>query len=109
MSDVEKTARLFKVLSVGSRVRMVELLKERSLCVNALAKTLGITAAAVSQHLRVLRDVGLVNPEKHGYYVHYRINREVLQEWNEIASVLLGTSNLHSSNCRQSTNKGAEP
>ncbi|RDD30292.1 transcriptional regulator [Prosthecochloris sp. ZM] len=106
MSDAEKTARMFKVLSVGSRVRMVELLKERSLCVNALARTLGITAAAVSQHLRVLRDTGLVCPEKHGYYVHYRINHEALQKWKESALVLLGASSEDSHHCQQLLKKG---
>jgi DNA-binding transcriptional ArsR family regulator len=64
MPDTEKAARVFKVLSVETRVRMIELLKRRSLCVNALAKTLNITPAAVSQHLRVLRDADLVIADK---------------------------------------------
>jgi DNA-binding transcriptional ArsR family regulator len=93
MSDAEDIARIFKVLSVGSRVRMIELLKERSLCVNALAKALEITPAAVSQHLRVLRDAEVVLPERRGYSVHYRVDREVLAEWNEVASALLGVTN----------------
>ena len=92
MSDAEDIARIFKVLSVGSRVRMIELLKERSLCVNALAKALEITPAAVSQHLRVLRDAEVVLPERRGYSVHYRVDREVLAEWNEVASALLGVT-----------------
>jgi DNA-binding transcriptional ArsR family regulator len=93
MSDAEDIARIFKVLSVGSRVRMIELLKERSLCVNALAKALEITPAAVSQHLRVLRDAEVVLPERRGYSVHYRVDGEVLAEWNEVASALLGVTN----------------
>ena len=93
MSDAEDIARIFKVLSVGSRVRMIELLKERSLCVNALAKALEITPAAVSQHLRVLRDAEVVLPERRGYSVHYRVDREVLAEWNAVASALLGVTN----------------
>ena len=43
MSQAEKVSRLFKALSVETRVRMLELLKERSLCVNALARSLAIT------------------------------------------------------------------
>ncbi|MBU4244337.1 MAG: ArsR family transcriptional regulator, partial [Proteobacteria bacterium] len=54
MVQPDKAARVFKVLSVESRVRLIELLKQRSLCVNALARSLAITPAAVSQHLRVL-------------------------------------------------------
>ncbi|MEW5721670.1 MAG: metalloregulator ArsR/SmtB family transcription factor [Thermodesulfobacteriota bacterium] len=89
MIDSEKQARIFKVLSVGTRVRMIELLKHRSLCVNALARALEITPAAVSQHLRILRDADIVTPEKRGYFVHYRINEETLAEWNQAAQNLL--------------------
>lgn len=67
------------------RVEMIELLKHRSLCVNALAKILGITPAAVSQHLRVLRDVDLVLAEKKGYFVHYRLNNEALARMKDDA------------------------
>lgn len=81
MHDSSKAARVFKVLSVQTRIRIVELLKARPMCVNALAKTLGITAAAVSQHLRVLRDADLVLADKRGYFVHYRLNQETLSLW----------------------------
>jgi DNA-binding transcriptional ArsR family regulator len=89
MPDTEKAARVFKVLSVETRVRMIELLKRRSLCVNALAKTLNITPAAVSQHLRVLRDADLVIADKQGYFVHYRVNEKTLAEWNQTAKRIL--------------------
>jgi len=91
VADAEKQARIFKVLSVVTRVQMIELLKRRSLCVNALAQSLKITPAAVSQHLRVLRDADIVIPDKRGYFVHYRINEEKLAEWNQIARNLLET------------------
>lgn len=89
MGRIEKTARVFKVLSVETRVRMVELLKYRSLCVNALAQALKVSPAAVSQHLRVLRDADLVVADKRGYYVHYQINPNTLAEWHRIANALL--------------------
>ena len=85
MGDTEKQARIFKVLSVETRVRMVDLLKGRSLCVNALASLLEITPAAVSQHLRILRDTDLVVADKQGYFVHYRLNEETLAEWEREA------------------------
>jgi DNA-binding transcriptional ArsR family regulator len=87
--DPEKQARIFKVLAVATRVRMIELLKQRSLCVNALARTLEISSAAVSQHLRILRDAEIVIADKQGYYVHYRVNTQTLAEWNETAKSLL--------------------
>jgi ArsR family transcriptional regulator len=89
MTDSEKQARIFKVLSVGTRVRMINLLKRRSLCVNALARALEITPAAVSQHLRVLRDAHIVTANKQGYFVHYRLNEGKLAEWNKTTRSLL--------------------
>lgn len=89
MSDLDKATRVFKVLSAETRVRMIELLKNRSLCVNALARALAITPAAVSQHLRVLRDADIVTASKQGYFVHYRVNQETLARWREAADRLL--------------------
>jgi len=89
MADDIKLARIFKVLSVNTRVRMIDLLKDRSLCVNALARLLKITPSAVSQHMRILRDADIVIADKQGYYVHYKINESTLLEWRDAASDLL--------------------
>ena len=90
--DEKNLARIFKVLSVETRVRMINLLKKQTLCVNALAKALNITPAAVSQHLRVLRDADLVIDEKRGYFVHYSLNESTLAEWNKATKGLLEKS-----------------
>ena len=89
MNNSDKIAQIFKVLSVDTRVRIIQLLKGRSLCVNALAKLLDITPAAVSQHLRVLRNSEIVKAEKRGYYVHYFLNKETLKQWKDLADNLL--------------------
>lgn len=89
MRDAKELARLLKVLSVDNRVRIVRLLKGRALCVNALATRLNVTPGAVSQHLRVLRDAGLVIDERRGYYVHYRLNEETLAAWRAEINKLL--------------------
>ena len=77
---MRKTADIFKILSVDTRIEIVEHLKNGEMSVNALAESLGITQSAVSQHLRVLRSAGLVTDERKGYWVHYSLNREVLEE-----------------------------
>ena len=89
MTDARKLARIFKALSLDTRVRIVLLLKERALCVNALAARLGVSPSAVSQHLRILRDADLVTPDKRGYYVHYELNSETLSRWRELVDDLL--------------------
>ena len=88
-SEPKQLARVLKVLSVGTRVRIVQLLKGRALCVKALAMRLDVTQGAVSQHLRIMRDAGLVIDEKRGYYVHYRLNEDTLAAWREEIDRLL--------------------
>jgi len=84
MTDIEEIARIFNILSVRARLRILELVKDRALCVGALASRLGITPGAVSQHLRVLREAGLVTAQRCGYFVHYRLKRDTLSRWQEI-------------------------
>ncbi|MFP4461738.1 MAG: ArsR/SmtB family transcription factor [Thermotogota bacterium] len=89
MNSEEKKARIFKVLSVDTRIKIIELLKKRSFCVNALSRKLKVTPAAVSQHLRILRDAEVVIAEKKGYYVHYRINEQTMTNWFAAVKELL--------------------
>ena len=77
---MKESAELFKLLSVDKRIEIVELLKKEPMSVNALAKSLGITQSAVSQHLRVLKGAGLVRDERQGYWIYYSLNREALEK-----------------------------
>lgn len=83
MASDRELARMFKVLAVAPRVRIIQLLKHRFLCVGALAKMLGITPGAVSQHLQVLKEAGLVKGEKRGYFMHYQLDQETMLRWKE--------------------------
>ena len=49
-----------KALADDNRLRILQLLLKTDLCVGALAKHLGISEPAVSQHLRILRKAGFV-------------------------------------------------
>jgi len=91
MTEAQRLARIFKALAVDTRVRMVQLLKNRALCVGALSARLDVTQGAVSQHLRILRDADLVIPEKRGYYVHYRLNEKTLSKWKDAVERFLAT------------------
>jgi DNA-binding transcriptional ArsR family regulator len=69
----QELARVFRALSAKSRMEIVRLLSQRTLCVGALSNLLGISAGAVSQHLRILRDAELVEADRRGYFIHYRV------------------------------------
>jgi len=77
-TEIVRASQTLKILSVETRLRILVLLRDRDLCVGALACRLGLTQGAVSQHLKVLRDAGLVSAERDGYYVHYRVDEGAL-------------------------------
>ena len=82
-----RQAELFKVLGVDSRIRIIELLKQKgTLCVNEMSETLGITPSAVSQHLKVLKHAGLVRNERKGYWIPYEVDPAALEQCGELLS-----------------------
>lgn len=77
-----------RALGDETRLHMVRLLLKRRYCVTALANQLGISPAAVSQHLKVLRQAGLVRGEKRRYWVHYKVDTGALKHLaREIAAM----------------------
>ena len=78
---------MFKVLSVETRVKIIDLLKARGpLGAKEIAANLGITAAAVSQHLKILRQSGLVRSERKGYWIPYSIDEKAMENCRQILS-----------------------
>jgi len=71
---------ILKAISDDTRYRLVNLLLKHDLCVSALATRLNISESAVSQHLKILRDAGIVKGDKRGYYTHYYVDREILKQ-----------------------------
>lgn len=86
---VDRAARLARVaraLAAEPRLCILMLLTEQSLCVCALAVRLGLSQPAVSQHLRVLKEAGLIQPVKRANYVHYRPVPGALEGWQDLLS-----------------------
>ena len=82
-----KQAELFKVLAVDSRIRIIELLKQKGpLGANEMSEMLGITPSAVSQHLKILKHAGLVRNERKGYWIPYEIDPDALEKCGEFLS-----------------------
>jgi ArsR family transcriptional regulator len=93
--DTDEQAAVFAALADPTRLKLVKLLcrqnEPNALCVNALAALLGVTQSAVSQHLRVLRAIGLVKGERRGYRIHYFVNRDALERCRRLTSEALST------------------
>jgi len=74
--EIEEMTKICKALSNPTRFKIFLFLNDRVSCVNAIVNFLKISQPAVSQHLKILREAGLVKIEKRGYWVHYSANRE---------------------------------
>ena len=78
---------MFKALAVETRVKIIELLKsEGPLGAKNIAGQIGVTPAAVSQHLKILRQAGLVRSERKGYWIPYSIDEEALENCGQLLS-----------------------
>ena len=98
MDKIEKLVEIFKALSDPTRLKLVKALNDcepgscegGSLCVNALARRLEVTQSAVSQHLRILRQAGLVRGERNGSFIHYSLNPDGLNKYKSALRETLG-------------------
>ena len=76
---------MFKALAVETRVRIIDLLKSKGpLGAKNIAELVGVTPAAVSQHLKILRQAGLVRSERKGYWIPYSIDEEALENCRQV-------------------------
>lgn len=62
-----------QVLCDAARLRIVQALGEDALSVGTLAEVIGRQVPATAQHLRVLRELGIVERERRGTTIHYRL------------------------------------
>jgi ArsR family transcriptional regulator len=72
--DLTYLADTFQILASPTRLRIVEALAERELCVCDLAAVVGSSQSAVSHHLRQLRQMKIVRYRKEGRMAYYRLD-----------------------------------
>jgi ArsR family transcriptional regulator, arsenate/arsenite/antimonite-responsive transcriptional repressor len=69
----------FHALSDPIRIRALELLSDRELCVCELCEALGVTQSKLSFHLKTLKEATLVCSRQEGRWIYYRLNLSGLQ------------------------------
>lgn len=84
---LEQTASVLKLLGDKTRLAIVRLLDAGECCVCELVEIFQMSQPAVSQHLRKLRDVGIVKEKRKGTWVFYSLNREH-EAYGLIASIM---------------------
>lgn len=84
--DLNKKAVLFKALGHPARLAILEVLKKRENCIcNDIVEELPLSQSTVSQHLKELKDAGIIKGEIDGHKICYCIDK---QNWGVLLSEL---------------------
>jgi ArsR family transcriptional regulator len=82
--DYDSFARICKALGHPARIRIVEHLKLIGHCIcGEIVQLLPLAQSTVSQHLKVLKDAGLVNGEVEGPHTCYCLDKDVLESFKK--------------------------
>src|SRR5262245_28431802 len=73
-SAVRALAETFKLLGDETRVRLLDILARTELCVQDVARILGMTQSAISHQLRLLRSMRLVRTRRDGRQIFYALD-----------------------------------
>jgi DNA-binding transcriptional ArsR family regulator len=76
----DRCSMVFHALSDRTRLKILQLLKDRELCVSAICRHFDMTQPSISHHLDILKRAGLVEGEKRGREIHYRFKENAIIE-----------------------------
>lgn len=81
--EIEKT---LKALSDKNRLRIINMLEKKPLCVCEITKILGIKQPSVSRHLKKLKTAEIIGERKDGFFTEYFLHKKGLwfDLWKEI-------------------------
>jgi ArsR family transcriptional regulator len=93
---MEKLGRIFKALSDETRLTILGLVfRHGQLCVCETEQILGISQSKASRHLRYLRDSGVLEDERDGLIINYRLPRTQDEELSAILAMVRGLLDRH--------------
>jgi ArsR family transcriptional regulator len=82
------TASLFLALGDKTRLRLLNLMRDREICVSSFTGTLGHSQPLISRHLAYLRNSGLVEARRDGKWMHYRVAAGLDENTNRLLAEL---------------------
>jgi DNA-binding transcriptional ArsR family regulator len=91
---------IYKALADPTRRRIIELLREREMSAGEIAEHFQLSKPTLSGHFNVLRAAGLVEQERSGTTIIYRLNITVLEE------ALMALMDAFKLNARDTKKKG---
>lgn len=79
LNDLEEVSQTLKLLGDKTRLTMMKLLEKQECCVCELVEIFKTSQPSVSQHLRKLKDAGLVKENRKGQWIYYSVNPNSIQ------------------------------
>ncbi|MEH7177833.1 ArsR/SmtB family transcription factor [Neobacillus vireti] len=74
--ELERTANVLKLLGDKTRLTIMGILKQRECCVCEFLEVFEMSQPSISQHLRKLKDAGMVKEERRGQWIYYSMNTQ---------------------------------
>ncbi|HEY2421725.1 MAG TPA: metalloregulator ArsR/SmtB family transcription factor [Neobacillus sp.] len=74
--ELEQTANVLKLLGDKTRLTIIAILKQRECCVCEFLEVFDTSQPSISQHLRKLKDAGLVKEDRRGQWIYYSLNSQ---------------------------------
>ena len=68
---MKEEVKVFKAIGDETRLKILLLLSTKNICAKGIARNLDISEAAVSQHIKILKEAELIVAYKSGYFVMY--------------------------------------
>ncbi|MEN2282492.1 metalloregulator ArsR/SmtB family transcription factor [Algoriphagus sp. SE2] len=91
-SDQNKLARLAKALAHPARIAIIQHLLKTNTCVNStLVQELGLAQATISQHLKELKEIGIIQGTIEGASISYCIHTRKWEEMQKLLNELFDT------------------
>ncbi|RLD31338.1 MAG: transcriptional regulator [Bacteroidetes bacterium] len=78
--DYNKSSQILKALAHPLRLKMVEMLMDDECCVTDVTNALGISQSTASQNLGILKNAGIVYPQKYGTKTCYIVDNDTAKE-----------------------------
>lgn len=76
LDEANEVAQILKLLGDQTRLTMVKLLQHKECCVCELVEIFEMSQPAISQHLRKLKDAGILKESRRGQWVYYALNMQ---------------------------------
>lgn len=70
----------FKAMGEDTRIKIIILLLKEEMCICELIEEFGLSQSAVSHHMKILKQAGLVNDRRDGKWTFYSINKKGFEE-----------------------------